>query len=181
MKIYTKTGDKGETGLFNGQRVEKFNPRVELYGTVDELNSVIGIACASKPGEPLLSDLCKVSKTLFSLGTDLATPRDPEPKFPVKRMDESSIDWLENKIDEYTAGLPKLTKFILPGGGRAAAHLHHARTICRRAERLAVKLSATQDIGSIPVKYLNRLSDYFFTAARFANKLEGLEDVTVDI
>jgi len=177
MKIYTKTGDDGSTGLFNGQRVAKHSIRVESYGTVDELNSIIGLSRAFCKNNEISVPLLKISNLLFNLGSDLATPYNPPPKFEVQRLKAESITYLENLIDEYTNNLPPLKNFILPGGSVAAAYLHNARTVCRRAERLIVNLSQTEDIGSIVVIFINRLSDYLFTAARYENYLSGVNDI----
>ncbi len=176
MKIYTKTGDDGTTGLFNGQRVTKSSLRVECYGTVDELNSIIGLARSSSPKEPLKQHLEVVSNLLFNLGSDLASPYNPPPKFNVTRLDATSIIFLEKNIDKYDIELPPLRNFILPGGTILSGYLHQARTVCRRGERLAVELSKTEIIGNNPLIFLNRLSDYLFTAARYANFLEGIKD-----
>lgn len=177
MKIYTKTGDDGTTGLFSGARVDKDSLRVETYGTTDELNSIIGIAVSHLKSSQLKEDLLYLNNLLFFVGSDLATPVEPKPKFDVKRINRENIEWLENKIDEYSEQLPELKNFILPGGAVSAAHLHHARTVCRRAERLSVRLSRSEDLGEYIGKFLNRLSDYLFTAARMANDLEGINDV----
>ncbi len=177
MKIYTKTGDKGETGLFNGARVSKSNLRVELYGTVDELNSIIGLARSFEPPKTIAELLKELSILLFNLGSDLATPLSPKPKFAVPRITRENTDFLEAKIDEFDEVLPVLKNFILPGGSRAAAFLHNARTVCRRAERLAVRLASEEDLGEQPVIFLNRLSDLLFTAARMANHESGIEDI----
>ena len=177
MKIYTKTGDDGTTGLFNGQRVNKYSIRVESYGTVDELNSIIGLVIAHNPKEPLKSHLEIITNLLFNLGSDLATPLLPEPKFKVMRLEEKSISFLENLIDSYDLELPQLRSFILPGGSMVSAYLHQARTVCRRAERLVVNLASNDDIGRTPLIFLNRLSDYLFTASRYSNYLEGISDV----
>lgn len=177
MKIYTKTGDKGETGLFNGTRVSKSNLRVELYGTVDELNSIIGIARSFEPPALIGKLLKELSYLLFNLGSDLATPLTPKPKFTVPRISQENIEFLEMKIDEFDEKLPELKNFILPGGSRTAAFLHNARTVCRRAERLAVKLAYEEDLGEYAVIFLNRLSDLLFTAARMANYESGIEDI----
>lgn len=176
MKIYTKTGDDGTTGLFNGARVKKNNNRVELYGTTDELNSIIGLAAASNPQSDINSDLQWINNRIFDLGSDLATPLDPPPKFEVPRIGESHIHWLESKIDEYDESLEPLKTFILPGGSMQAAFLHQARTVCRRAERLAVSLTENENLGEYAVKFLNRLSDYLFTAARYSNFLQSVPD-----
>lgn len=175
MKIYTKTGDNGTTSLFDGQRVRKDNLRVETYGTVDELNSIIGLAIAFEIPEPIKNDLITINNDLFILGGDLATPINMQLK--VKRINEEHINWLERKIDEYTEVLPPLKNFILPGGVQSAAFLHQARTVCRRLERIAVSLSEIEDIGQFVISYINRLSDYLFVAARFANFLNKKEDV----
>ncbi len=177
MKIYTKTGDKGETSLFNGQRVAKYNLRVETYGTVDELNSVIGIVRSFKLSDKLNGDLKAISNLLFVLGTDLATPMEPAPKFDVNRISEDNVLWLEELIDNYTEQMPALNSFILPGGSHHAAFLHLARTVCRRAERLAIRLSETEKIKENTLIFLNRLSDYLFTASRFANHNQGVQDI----
>ncbi len=177
MKIYTKTGDKGKTGLFNGKRVDKFELRVECYGTIDELNSIIGLARTFCNSEELCKDLSKVSAKLFNLGADLATPLDFESEFKPRRIDLQDIEFLEKLIDSYTSRIPKLNSFILPGGVPSAAFLHQARTVCRRAERRIVLLTQQQDIGEFIIIFVNRLSDYLFTASRFANFSEGKDDV----
>ncbi|MFC2130645.1 cob(I)yrinic acid a,c-diamide adenosyltransferase [Bacteroidota bacterium] len=176
MKIYTKTGDKGTTSLYNGKRVPKSSPRVETYGTVDVLNSILGIAIAHDPPGIMKEDITKISNMLFNLGSDLATPLDSNSKFKPERIKEEQITYLEQNIDEYTEQMPPLKNFILPGGTKSAAFLHYARTVCRRAERLAVALSEKENIGELPVIFLNRLSDYLFTAARYANHLSGVKD-----
>ncbi len=174
MKIYTKTGDKGSTSLYNGSRVSKSSLRVETYGTVDVLNSIIGIALAHDIPNQIKEDLLKISNRLFYLGSDLATPMDS--KIQIERINEENITFLEQKIDEYTEQMPELKNFILPGGSKPASFLHHARTVCRRAERLAVSLAEAENIGDLPIIFLNRLSDYLFTAARYANHLLGVEE-----
>jgi cob(I)alamin adenosyltransferase len=176
MKIYTKTGDGGTTGLFNGERVRKDSLRVETYGTVDELNSILGIVVSVECPESLGIDIEKISRLLFTLGSDLATPLGSKQKFEVSRIAEQDVEFLEGLIDDYTKEMPPLKNFILPGGTLAAAHLHHSRTVCRRAERLAVNLSSTAEIGAVVVRFLNRLSDYLFVAARYANHLSGMPD-----
>ncbi|MFH1051479.1 MAG: cob(I)yrinic acid a,c-diamide adenosyltransferase [bacterium] len=174
MKIYTKTGDKGSTSLYNGSRVSKSALRVETYGTVDEMNSIIGIALSHEMPETLKGDMTKISNWLFNLGSDLATPLDF--KILIERIKEENIAFLEKKIDDYTEQMPELKNFILPGGSKPASFLHQARTVCRRAERLAVSLAETENIGKLPVIFLNRLSDYLFTAARYANHLLGVAE-----
>jgi cob(I)alamin adenosyltransferase len=177
MKIYTKTGDDGTTGLFNGERVRKDNLRISSYGTIDELNTIIGIAISFEKSERLSNDLTIISNMLFRLGTDLATPLNPEPKFPIKRITEDEVIFLENLIDDYNNELPPLKQFILPGGVHSAAFLQQARTVARRAERSIVSLESEIDIGPFIVKFVNRLSDYLFTAARLSNKLSGQADI----
>ncbi len=177
MKIYTKTGDAGTTGLFSGKRVMKNDLRVQAYGTVDELNSIIGLARSFDLPEKMKIDIEKISMDLFSLGSDLATPLVPKPKFDFNRINEDNISWLEQKIDEADSVLPPLKNFILPGGTKAAAFLHQARTVCRRAERLVVTLSGEEDLGNFVLIYLNRLSDYLFVAARLANFYGNESDI----
>lgn len=177
MKIYTKTGDDGTTGLFNGERVGKNSLRVEAYGTVDELNSVIGLAISFGCPEPIKNDLQHISETLFSVGADLATPiNDGIKSQAIARIEEDEITRLENAIDRYEEELEPLKHFILPGGSHSAAHLHNARTVCRRAERLVVELASKENINDNLVKYLNRLSDYLFDAARYVNHLLEVDE-----
>jgi cob(I)alamin adenosyltransferase len=175
MKIYTKTGDDGTTSLFSGGRVSKTHLRVEAYGTVDELNSVLGVARAAHPHPKTDAWLIQVQRHLFHLGADLATPLDSKSDWVV-RMDAEKIRWLENAIDEMTAELPPLTNFILPGGSPAAAQLHVARTVCRRAERVAVALQEHEPLGEYVLHYLNRLSDFLFTLARWENMQAGIPE-----
>jgi len=179
-KIYTRTGDDGTTSLFGGERVAKGNARIEAYGTVDEVNSFVGMARAHLTDEPgadrLDPVLAEVQEDLFVLGADLATPTDANPVVP--RIQEHHAETVEAWIDEFDAELPALKNFILPGGMPAAATLHTARTVCRRAERLIVRASASTPINDQAVVYLNRLSDLFFVLARWANRQSGVrEDV----
>jgi cob(I)alamin adenosyltransferase len=176
MKIYTKTGDDGTTGLFNGARVKKSDLRVECYGTVDELNSILGICIAYNPSQDLKESLIQISNMLFNLGSDLATPLHPEPKFKVIRIEAKYVSFLEALIDEYTTQLEELKNFILPGGCMVASFLHQARTVCRRAERRAVELQSLEEINPNTVLFLNRLSDYLFTASRYANFKSSIND-----
>ncbi len=185
MKIYTRTGDDGTTGLFGGPRVPKTHLRISSYGTVDELNSVLGAAradldndrqAAGRSGLDILdAELERIQKELFLLGADLATPL--ESKANVARVSEDQVRALEAGIDRMTEQLAPLTRFILPGGSRVAANLHVARTVCRRAERLVVELAAEKKVSALAVTYLNRLSDYLFMAARTANAALGVDDV----
>jgi cob(I)alamin adenosyltransferase len=175
MKIYTKTGDQGQTSLFSGGRVPKHHLRVEAYGTIDELNSALGLARAFKASAQTDAWLETIQNQLFQLGADLATPQDAAAAWVV-RMDAAPVAWLEGLIDQMTAELPELKNFILPGGAPAAAQLHIARTICRRAERIATQLSESEDIGAQVIPYINRLSDYLFTLARWENLQAGVPE-----
>lgn len=171
MKIYTKAGDQGRTSLFGGKKVAKSNKRVSAYGTVDELNAVIGMAVAEGgDSEPLHERLREIQEELFTLGCELATP--PDKKLMTEPLASDAVKSLESAIDRMEESLEPLKNFILPGGTRTAAGLHMARTVCRRAEREVVELSASEKIRPELIQYLNRLSDYLFVAARFAN-LEG--------
>ena len=174
MKIYTRTGDAGETSLFGGQRVAKNDPRIEAYGTVDELNSFLGAARAIHPESPIDSELHAVQRDLFDVGALLASPGQAD-RFP--GVADSRIADLERAIDAMERELEPLTSFILPGGTGAAAGLHIARSVCRRAERLVVALGDKSEKGRTTIVYLNRLSDFLFVAARFANRKAGVNDV----
>jgi cob(I)alamin adenosyltransferase len=174
MKIYTKTGDDGETGLFGGPRVRKDAPRIEAYGTVDELNAVLGLArCESLPAE-IEALLTRVQNQLFNLGAELATPQ-PE-KLSIARIGPAEIAALEQAIDQHELALEPLKQFILPGGVRGAALLHLARTVCRRAERCLVTLADLEPLSGLLVIYLNRLSDLLFVLARAVNCSQGRPD-----
>ncbi len=175
IKIYTKTGDKGKTSLYGGDRVSKNHPRLNAYGTVDELNSQIGLAAAFIKDAELKKILAGLQNDLFDLGGDLATPLE-NIKLKVNRIDSVYVERLEKFIDKFNEALPALKVFILPGGGAAAGQLHVARTICRRAEREAVSLSENFDINEKVVVYLNRLSDLLFVLARYANFLENISE-----
>jgi cob(I)alamin adenosyltransferase len=176
MKIYTKTGDKGTTGLYGGARVSKDSPRIAAYGDVDELNAILGLARAETNHAPVQQSLFDIQNSLFILGAELASPQ-PDPKIPV--ITAAHVDALERQIDAISENLPPLKTFILPGGSKTAAMLHLARTVCRRAERSVVHLSTLPDerVDHWSVIYLNRLSDFLFTLARLANQLEDVEDV----
>jgi len=180
MKIYTKTGDKGDTGLFGGGRVAKSHPRVEAYGDVDELNAALGMVRAIEPMPRIDEVLVPVQRDLFAIGALLATPdRDKMRQHLEKaRVDDARVSELERAIDEGDAELEPLRAFIVPGGTRKAAMLHVARTVCRRAERRVVELASDTEIPPLVVIYLNRLSDLLFTLARVANKLGGGGEVT---
>lgn len=177
-KIYTRTGDKGETALGNGARVAKNDPRVQAYGTVDETNAVLGLARLHAGGE-IDAALARIQNDLFDLGADLCRPdmsQDGAAGYPVLRMVPAQVTRLEQEIDAMNARLQPLRSFVLPGGSALAAHLHQCRTVSRRAERLVVELAATDEVGEAAITYLNRLSDWFFVAARIAND-EGRADV----
>ena len=176
-RIYTRTGDAGTTRLASGAPVSKADPRVEAYGGVDETNSVIGLVRLSTADDPVLDPmLARIQNDLFDLGADLATPEKPEGSASALRIVDSQVDRLEAEIDELNAELSPLTSFVLPGGSPAAAALHLARTTCRRAERDCVALAAREAVSPAALKYLNRLSDLLFVAARWAND-KGAGDV----
>jgi cob(I)alamin adenosyltransferase len=178
MKIYTKTGDKGETGLFGGERVFKNSLRIEAYGTIDELNAFIGLAIIEVSDKSVKDLLQKIQNWLFSIGADLATPdNEKTKKLNVFRTAEEYYLHIEKEIDKYESELDELRKFILPGGTKGAALLHICRTITRRAERMVVALNSTVKIGNNITIFLNRLSDLFFVLARFDNAVTGTPDI----
>jgi cob(I)alamin adenosyltransferase len=180
MKIYTKTGDKGDTGLFGGGRVPKDDPRVEAYGDVDELNAVIGMARAIEPLPRIDEVLVPMQRDLFSIGALLATPDLDKMHTHLEKakIDDRRIRELEQAIDDCDRELEPLKAFIIPGGSGKGAVLHVARTVCRRAERRVVSLQRDVEIPQLVVIYLNRLSDLLFTLARLANVLTGAGEVT---
>jgi cob(I)alamin adenosyltransferase len=183
MKIYTRTGDTGTTALFGGQRIAKDALRVEAYGTLDELNAMLGLAVTGLDQEtaflaPLLS---RLQSQLFNIGAELATlPERVQNRLATRmpRVEAGQVAALEAAIDEYDAQLPALRQFILPGGTRLAATLHVARTVARRGERLVVRLAAQEEVSADILRYLNRLSDLLFVLARLANARCGVQDVT---
>lgn len=176
-KIYTRGGDKGKTSLSTGERVAKYDLRVEAYGTVDEANATLGLAGLEAEGaSELASILMRVQNDLFDLGADLATPIIPDLPYEPLRMTEAQVTWLETKIDALNDRLAPLESFILPGGSRLASYLHLARTVTRRAERLTAQLDDQFDITPAALKYLNRLSDLLFVMSRVANE-NGAGDV----
>lgn len=178
MKIYTRTGDAGTTALMGGERVSKNHTRIEAYGTVDEANSCIGLVRAylsDQPGAVQMEVMLnQVQHELFVLGADLATAPEARPLVP--RISQTEVAWLEQQIDALEAELPALKNFILPGGTLAAAALHLARTVCRRAERLTVELSRREPLNEQALIYLNRLSDFLFVAARWVNQQAGVAE-----
>ena len=179
-RIYTRAGDGGRTALADGERRPKHDLRIESYGTVDETNSAVGLARLHAAGDAELDAMLgRIQNDLFDLGADLATPAgDGPPKREALRVLDSQVERLEREIDEMNGAIAPLRSFVLPGGSPAAAHLHLARTVCRRAERLVVALAEKPDekVSPASVKYLNRLSDHLFVAARRANA-NGAEDV----
>jgi cob(I)alamin adenosyltransferase len=180
MKIYTRKGDSGDTSLFGGRRVTKDDVRVEAYGSVDELNSALGRAVASLPQamEDWRDRLIGIQSDCFTLGAILATPKSGAAKPEhIPELPDARVEQLEDWIDELDEELEPLKAFVLPGGSEAAAALHLARSVCRRAERNAVTLSGSDEVEPIVLKYLNRLSDFLFTLARAANARQGIEDV----
>lgn len=180
-RIYTRTGDSGETGLFGGQRVSKDDPRVEAYGTVDELNSLLGLARSWMEWSDLADLLVQIQSDLFTLGADLATPEEADTTrgpVTVMRIAAERVEALESEIDRLEAELSPLTQFILPSGVPAAGYLHLARSVCRRAERRCVTLAHNAPFNPEILRYLNRLSDLLFVMARTVNRRRGVEDVT---
>ncbi len=175
MRIYTRAGDDGSTGILGGKRVKKSAIRLHAYGTIDELNAVLGAVLASQRVSKIMrKQLLKIQSELFEIGTDLATPIDI--KMKVKRVSKRMITQLERWIDGMEKNLPLLKNFILPGGARESAQLHLARTVCRRAERWIVELAQSEEINPFVLQYVNRLSDYMFVAARSTNKDLGVQD-----
>jgi cob(I)alamin adenosyltransferase len=175
-RIYTKTGDEGMTGLGGGQRVAKDSLRVEAYGTVDELNSQIGVALATGLCDRLAAELPPIQNQLFDLGSDLATTATSQARHPVPTVQPRHIERLEALIDELNAVVGPLTNFLLPGGSIGAAQLHVARTVCRRAERQTTTLAREETIGPTVLPYLNRLSDALFVMARYENHESGVSE-----
>lgn len=178
MKIYTKTGDKGETSLYGGTRVSKASARVESYGNIDELNSFIGVAKSWIESDEIVNQLKKIQFDLFTVGSESATPVDKlmlangKSRLPIV-ISETEISELENWMDAMEKHLQPLQYFILPGGGKAATSLHVARTVCRRAERSLIFLAESEEVRPELIKYLNRLSDYLFVLARYVSKLQN--------
>ncbi|WP_332018535.1 cob(I)yrinic acid a,c-diamide adenosyltransferase [Kaistella sp.] len=178
MKIYTKTGDKGETALYGGTRVSKASARVESYGTIDELNSFIGFAKTEIKDEKVLAQLRKIQFDLFTVGSESATPTDKLTLANGKSrlalmISDTEIEEIENWMDALEEELQPLQYFILPGGGKAATSLHICRTVCRRAERSLVFLNESEEVRPELIKYLNRLSDYLFVLARYMSKINN--------
>lgn len=175
-RLYTRTGDKGSTRLGGGQAVSKDSLRLECYGTVDELNSCIGLALAQGPCKPLSEALQRIQHELFNLGSDLCFLEEDKGKWPLPKVESRHIEALETEIDTFQAATGNLANFILPGGNLVAAQLHVARTVCRRAERLLVHLMREEPTKPEPLLYLNRLSDWLFAASRFENHERGIQE-----
>ncbi len=175
MKIYTRTGDGGETSFLDGGRVPKSALRVEAYGEVDELNASIGVARTESTHESVQTSLDEIQKDLFSVGAILADPKG-ELKSEKALLEPMNVERLEAQIDRIEGELPPLKQFILPGGSKGAAHLHHARSVCRRAERKIVELARNEPVPSIAVSYMNRLSDLLFVLARLENQHRNIQD-----
>ena len=177
MKIYTRHGDTGKTSLFGGQQVDKDMCRIKAYGTIDELNSCLGMALSHQLTDRGTDILLNIQHQLFILGADLATP--PDSKTQIQRIEQHQIDQIEADIDELDSQLPNLKNFILPGGSQPGAHLHLARTICRRAERASVSCKKKgENISDEAIVYLNRLSDLLFVLARYENKALDIKEYT---
>lgn len=174
-RIYTRTGDDGSTALGSGARIGKDDLRVDCYGTVDELNALLGVAVC-QAAAPLAEPLSRIQNDLFHLGSDLCVTEAEKAARPLPRIEERHVVWLEAEIDRWNAKLPALENFVLPGGSPAAAHLHVARTVCRRAERILVALARREAVGAWALPYLNRLSDLLFVYARVDNLLNDEPD-----
>lgn len=178
LKIYTKTGDKGTTSLIGGTKVLKSDLRIEAYGTVDELNSYVGLCRDLIVDEPSKNILKEIQDRLFTIGSLLACDPEKETKMNIPGLKEEDIGLLETEIDKMDKELPEMKHFILPGGHVTVSHIHIARCVCRRAERCCVRLREKEEESSIIIKYLNRLSDYFFVLARFIAHLLKAEEIT---
>ena len=172
MKIYTKSGDTGQTGLLGGDRTEKTSTRIEAIGAIDELNAYAGICCQHLSDQSDLAKVERIQNQLFDIGSELACPEGG--KFQLESVFQRDIEELENEIDDMESELPALKEFILPGGTSAAAHLHYFRTVCRRAERQLLLLHAINPIRSEPIIYMNRLSDWIFCFSRLQNHRSGV-------
>ncbi len=179
-KVYTRTGDDGTTGLGSGQRVPKTSLRIQAYGTVDEVNSHVGVALVSRPTAALLEPLRRIQNELFHLGADLCVPESEKARWPMPRIEERHVLALERLMDELSEQLEPLMNFVLPGGTPAAAALHVARCVCRRAEREVIALRDQEPVSAWVVPYLNRLSDALFVMARFDNRQAGLAEPVWD-
>jgi cob(I)alamin adenosyltransferase len=178
QKIYTKTGDKGKTSLIGGTKVYKSDPRIEAYGTVDELNSFIGLCLDHLKSNNIDNVLAEVQDRLFTIGAALAFDPEKETKLKIPDLHEGDVELLEKEIDKMNEIVPEMKSFILPGGHIAVSSLHIARTVCRRAERCCVKMQKKEmEVEDLVIKYLNRLSDYLFVLARFAAHQLNVEEI----
>ncbi len=176
MKIYTKTGDDGNTSLFGGERVHKNDLRINAYGTIDELNAIIGVVISDEINDEIKIELRKIQNTLFFIGSELATPENVKSEL-IKKISISDTETIEKLIDEFDDKLPQLKNFILPGGSKGSSNLHFARTICRRAERILVELNIKENINRNLLVYLNRLSDLLFVFARYENFVTSTPEI----
>lgn len=187
MKIYTKKGDQGKTSLFGGTRVSKYSIRIETYGTVDELNAHLGLLRSLDIPDSCKSQLIQIQQDLFRMGSEFATEpekavlKNGKQRLKISKIDHKNIQYLEEKIDEMTATLPPLRNFLLPGGHQAVAECHIARTICRRAERIATRLYEEEPFNDSLLQYLNRLSDYLFTLSRTAAHELKIEEIPIKL
>ena len=178
MKIYTKTGDRGTTSLIGGTKVSKSHLRIDAYGTVDELNSWIGVVSDHTGDENLKRVLKEIQDRLFTIGSSLACDPEKEPKLKIPDLHEGDITYLETEIDRMAEALPEMKSFVLPGGAPAVSFAHVARCVCRRAERLCVALQEVdEEVEDLVLKYLNRLSDHLFMLARYVGQLQGAEEI----
>lgn len=176
-KVYTRSGDKGQTGLVGGSRISKGSDLIDLYGEVDELNSHLGVATTLINDKALLEDLHTIQVKLFDLGSNLACEVEKRLQFKLPQLSKKDVEWLEQKIDKLDAELEPLKYFVLPGGSQACAVLHVCRTVCRRVERKMVAHLAVEDTPESSREYINRLSDYFFVLSRYINKVEGKAEI----
>lgn len=184
-KVYTKTGDAGETSILSGERVKKFNPRIAVYGDIDELNSFVGVVCSSLTDsssenlKKIVTELHSIQSELFNIGAVVSCPQGKREGFQLKQITEEKVTWLESRIDDYDSKLPALKNFILPGGGSASSFIHVCRTVCRRAERECVHYNEALngDVPALTIKFLNRLSDYFFILGRYVVLESGEKEI----
>ena len=177
-KVYTKTGDSGMTSLVGGIRISKTDDRLEAYGTVDELNSFIGLLATEVSDDAILENLYRIQSNLFNVGTHLATDQSQTPLYESAKLAEGEVEFVEREIDKILSELPEKFGFVLPGGGRAGALAHVCRTICRRAERRTLALAKNATVGDEIIIFLNRLSDYFFVLAKKLNFIDGISEKT---
>lgn len=175
-RLYTRAGDKGSTRLGGGQKISKNSLRLECYGTIDELNSHLGLAIALGASSEVAACLLRIQNDLFDIGSDMCFLDEDKSKWNIPQPREDQIDQLEREIDGFQSRTGPLTNFILPGGAKSAAALHVARTVCRRLERLCVRLDATESVNPLTLRYINRLSDWLFAAPRLENQIQGIDE-----